>query len=64
MHPRPQAWLPLVYIFYMVGVVCWWFFFGRLHAFHVAGVFFTSGILAVIAITLPGVALLVLLFRN
>lgn len=49
---------------YTVGVVCWWFFFGRPHAFHVAGFFFTPGILAAVAITLPGVALLVLRFRN
>jgi hypothetical protein len=54
----------VIYALYAVGVVCWWFFFGRLHAFHVAGVFITSGILAVVAIMLPGLALLVLLFRH
>jgi hypothetical protein len=64
MHARPQAWFSLTYAFYAVGVVCWWLFFGRLHAFHLGGVFITSGILAVIAITLPGLVLLVLLFRN
>jgi hypothetical protein len=64
MHPRPQAWFGLIYAFYAVGVVCWWFVFGQLHAFQVAGVFITSGIVAVVAIMLPGVALLVLLFRS
>jgi hypothetical protein len=64
MHTRARAWLPLIYAVYAMGVVCWWFFFGRLHAFHAAGVFVTSGIFAGVAITLPGLALLVLLFRR
>ncbi len=54
----------MTYAFYAVGVGCWWFFFGRLHAFHLAGVFIISGILAIAAITLPGLALLVLLLRS
>jgi len=64
MRPRLLAWFPVIYGFYAVGVVCWWFFFGRVHTFHVAGIFITSGILAVVAITLPGLALVVLLFRT
>lgn len=64
MHFRRQPCFPLIYVCYSLGVVCWWFFLGRPHAFHVAGVFFSPGIFALVAITLPGVALLVLLFRN
>lgn len=64
MHFRLRAWFPLIYAFYGAGVVGWWFFFGRVHAFHLAGVYFGPGILALVAITLPGLALLVLLLRN
>jgi hypothetical protein len=64
MQRSPQAWFPLIYAFYTMGVITWWFFFGRIHAFHVAGMFVTSGILALAAIAIPGLALLVVLYRK
>ena len=64
MNGPAKIWSPLIYAANALVAFLWLFLFGRHYSFHLAGVHFSSGILAAAGMLLADGLAFVLLFKR